>query len=52
MVHAEKLFSKNYGLCEKLFKKEKLQHKCEILSQTNSWVMKINQNNYHYEILW
>ena len=36
MVHVQKLFSKNYGLCRKIFKKEKLQHKCGILTQTNS----------------
>ena len=28
------LFSKNYGLFEKIFKKEKLQYKCDILPQT------------------
>ena len=36
MVHVEKLFSKNYGLRGKIFRKEKLQHKCGILPQTNS----------------
>ena len=35
----------------KKIKEEKLQHKCGILHQTNSWVIKINQNIYHYEIL-
>ena len=43
--------SKNYGLCWKIIKKEKLQHKYGILAQTNSWVTKIKQNIYHYEIL-
>ena len=33
MVHVEKLFSKNYGLGGKIFKKEILQHKCGILPQ-------------------
>ena len=36
MVHVEKLFPKNYELCGKIFKKQKLQHKCGILPQTNS----------------
>ena len=36
MVHVEKLFSKNYGLCGKICKTEKLQPKCGILPQTNS----------------
>ena len=31
MVHVGKYFSKNYGLCGKICKKEKLQHKCGIL---------------------
>ena len=51
MAHVGKFFSKNYGLCGKICEKEKLQHKCDILLQTNSWVIKINQNIYHYEIL-
>ena len=36
MVHVEKLSPKNYGLCGKILKKERLQHKCGILPQTNS----------------
>ena len=36
MVHVEKIFSKNYGLCGKISKKDKIQHKCGILPQTNS----------------
>ena len=36
MVHVEKLFSKNYGFGKILKIKEKLQHKCGILPQTNS----------------
>ena len=44
MVHEGKLFSKNYGLGKLLKEKtEKLQHKSDILPQTNSWVIKINQ---------
>ena len=35
MVHVEKLFCKNYKLCRKIFKKEKLQRECGILPQTN-----------------
>ena len=36
MVHLEKIFSRNCGLREKIFKKEKLQHKCGILPHINS----------------
>ena len=36
MVHVDKLFPKNYGFGGKIFKKEKLQHKCGILPQTSS----------------
>ena len=36
MVHVERLFSKNYGLCGKILKKEKLRHKCGTFHQANS----------------
>ena len=35
MVTVEKLFSENHGLCGKIFKKQKLQHKCGILLKKN-----------------
>ena len=36
MINVEKSFCKNYELHGKIFKKEKIQHKCGILPQTNS----------------
>ena len=51
MVHVEKLFSKTYGFGKVKEKKEKLQYKSAISCQRNSWVTKINQSIYYYEIL-
>ena len=46
MVNVEKSFCKNYGLHGKIFKEEKIQHKCSILQS-----QQINQNIYHYEVM-
>ena len=53
MVHVEKIFSKNYGF-RKIWKEKKKTYNNIFwgsLPQTNSWVIKINQSIYHYEIL-
>ena len=46
------MFFQKLWIWKNILKKEKLQHNCGILPQTNSWIIKINQSIYHYEILW